>query len=98
MGAEVEVLVSVGEGRKDAATHRKSGRARDGRLVHFLDAEDLSRPGDLVTAQVTYAAPHHLVADNGVLAVDRTVAGDVYAAGQQSAPGVMLGLPSVRAT
>ena len=98
VGAEVEVLVSVGEGRKDAATHRKSGRARDGRLVHFLDAEDLSRPGDLVTAQVTYAAPHHLVADNGVLAVDRTVAGDVYAAGQQSAPGVMLGLPSVRAT
>ena len=31
----VEVLVAEGEGRKDAATHRLSGRARDNRLVHF---------------------------------------------------------------
>jgi tRNA-2-methylthio-N6-dimethylallyladenosine synthase len=34
-GRDVEVLVSEGEGRKDAATHRLSGRARDNRLVHF---------------------------------------------------------------
>ena len=34
-GAIVEVLVAEGEGRKDAATHRMSGRARDNRLVHF---------------------------------------------------------------
>jgi len=34
-GATVEVLVAEGEGRKDAATHRLSGRARDNRLVHF---------------------------------------------------------------
>src|SRR5581483_11059797 len=34
-GATVEVLVAEGEGRKDAATHRMSGRARDNRLVHF---------------------------------------------------------------
>ncbi|MCB0921074.1 MAG: tRNA (N6-isopentenyl adenosine(37)-C2)-methylthiotransferase MiaB, partial [Actinobacteria bacterium] len=54
VGRDVEILVSVGEGRKDAATHRKSGRARDGRLVHFLDTDDLARPGDLVTSQVTY--------------------------------------------
>ena len=35
VGREVEVLVAEGEGRKDAATHRLSGRARDNRLVHF---------------------------------------------------------------
>ena len=34
-GSTVEVLVAEGEGRKDAATHRMSGRARDNRLVHF---------------------------------------------------------------
>ena len=31
IGTEVELLVATGEGRKNAATHRKSGRARDGR-------------------------------------------------------------------
>src|SRR5690349_9697386 len=35
IGTRPEVLVAVGEGRKDAATGRMSGRARDGRLVHF---------------------------------------------------------------
>ncbi len=99
VGREVEILVSVGEGRKDAATHRKSGRARDGRLVHFLDADGLARPGDLVTSRVTYAAPHHLVADAGVLTVERTRAGDLHeAAAATPSVGVMLGLPSVRAT
>ena len=63
VGREVEVLVSSGDGRKDAATGRVSGRARDGRLVHV--AGDAA-PGDIVTAKVTYAAPHHLVADGGI--------------------------------
>jgi tRNA-2-methylthio-N6-dimethylallyladenosine synthase len=35
VGRTVEVLAAVGEGRKDHATGRMSGRARDGRLVHF---------------------------------------------------------------
>jgi tRNA-2-methylthio-N6-dimethylallyladenosine synthase len=35
VGSTVEVLASVGEGRKDERTGRMSGRARDGRLVHF---------------------------------------------------------------
>ena len=35
VGSVVEVLVAAGEGRKDAATGRMSGRARDGRLVHL---------------------------------------------------------------
>src|SRR4051812_26012281 len=60
-GATVEVLVAEGEGRKDEATARLSGRARDNRLVHVAACD--ARPGDIVTAVVTYAAPHHLVAD-----------------------------------
>ncbi len=35
VGSRVELLVSEGEGRKDAATLRLTGRARDNRLVHF---------------------------------------------------------------
>jgi tRNA-2-methylthio-N6-dimethylallyladenosine synthase len=64
VGREVEVLVSTGEGRKDGATGRVSGRARDGRLVHVSGQ---AGPGDIVTATVTYAAPHHLVADGGII-------------------------------
>src|SRR5436190_2286510 len=63
VGREVEVLVNAAGGRKDGATGRVSGRARDGRLVHVAGA---AAPGDLITATVTYAAPHHLVADGGI--------------------------------
>ena len=38
VGRRVELLVAAGEGSKDAATGRLSGRARDGRLVHFTAA------------------------------------------------------------
>jgi tRNA-2-methylthio-N6-dimethylallyladenosine synthase len=38
LGSRVELLVAEGEGRKDAATHRLTGRARDNRLVHFAAA------------------------------------------------------------
>jgi tRNA-2-methylthio-N6-dimethylallyladenosine synthase len=65
VGREVEVLVSAGDGRKDGDTGRISGRARDGRLVHVAGR---AAPGDVVTAEVTYAAPHHLVADGGITA------------------------------
>jgi len=63
VGSEVEVLVTDAAGRKDGATGRVSGRARDGRLVHVAGR---ASPGDVITAEVTYAAPHHLVADGGV--------------------------------
>ena len=63
VGREVEVLVSAGEGRKDGATGRVSGRARDGRLVHVATGGADTEPGDTITSTVTYAAPHHLVAD-----------------------------------
>ena len=88
--AEVEVLVAQGEGKKDQHTHRLSGRARDNRLVHLANCD--ARPGDVVTARVTYAAPHHLVADD-ILDVRLTRAGDASAS---PAPGVALGMPSIR--
>ncbi|MCU1688670.1 MAG: modification enzyme MiaB family [Jatrophihabitantaceae bacterium] len=66
IGTPVEVLVSSSEGRKDAATGRVSGRARDGRLVHVATGGRSIASGDTVTAMVTQAAPHHLVADGGI--------------------------------
>jgi tRNA-2-methylthio-N6-dimethylallyladenosine synthase len=111
-GHQVQVLVAEGEGRKDAATARVSGRAADNRLVHValpegLPDADRPRPGDLVTAGVTYGAPHHLVADSalggGPFAVRRTRAGDAWerrqAAARETAPvpvGVSLGMPALR--
>jgi tRNA-2-methylthio-N6-dimethylallyladenosine synthase len=79
-GREVEVLVAEGEGRKDGATHRLSGRARDNRLVHFAPGDTTPRPGDLVTTTVTRAAPHYLVADGHPRAVRRTRGGDAWQA------------------
>jgi tRNA-2-methylthio-N6-dimethylallyladenosine synthase len=67
VGSDVEVLVSVGEGRKDGVTGRVSGRARDGRLVHVTVGDAEVRPGDVVRATVTYGAPHHLMADGGII-------------------------------
>jgi tRNA-2-methylthio-N6-dimethylallyladenosine synthase len=87
VGRTVEVLLAEGEGRKDGETRRLSGRAADNRLVHLalpagLAAADAPRPGDLVTVDVTHAAPHHLVADSAVqggsFAVRRTRAGDAW--------------------
>ncbi|MBU6348475.1 MAG: tRNA (N6-isopentenyl adenosine(37)-C2)-methylthiotransferase MiaB [Actinomycetales bacterium] len=91
VGQTVEVLVATGEGRKDEATGRVSGRARDYRLVHVTktDATGIAqniRPGDVVTAKVTYAAPHHLIADE-LLSIRRTTAGDMYEAGQRPTTG-----------
>jgi tRNA-2-methylthio-N6-dimethylallyladenosine synthase len=99
VGREVELLVSEGDGRKDAATHRMSGRAPDNRLVHFSgESSDGSspRPGDFVSVEVTYAAPHHLVSDAPIRAVRRTRAGDAWAARDNDARQVVsLGLPTV---
>jgi tRNA-2-methylthio-N6-dimethylallyladenosine synthase len=95
VGGTVEVLVSTGEGRKDADTARMSGRGRDGRLVHFTPGSADVRPGDVVHATVTYAAPHHLVADGPLVSHRRTRAGDNFAAGvRPKTSGVGLGLPS----
>ena len=122
VGRRLDVLVAEGEGRKDATTARRSGRAPDNRLVHFVTdsvtdpvvdpgvdpiVDPGVRPGDVVTVEVTYAAPHYLVADGPALAVRRTRAGDAWAARQKSLadpsttvpaatrPLTLLGLPGV---
>ena len=112
VGRHVELLVAEGEGRKDAATHRLSGRGPDNRLVHFVpDLGDVVstgstteggstteiRPGDVVTVEITRAAPHHLIADRPVLALRRSRSGDAWAArtAPPSAPAVGLGMPTV---
>jgi tRNA-2-methylthio-N6-dimethylallyladenosine synthase len=83
IGREVELLVANNEGRKDADTHRLSGRAHDSRLVHFdvPAGSEIPRPGDVVTVTVTQAAPFHLIADSAdgtPLRIRRTRAGDAW--------------------
>jgi tRNA-2-methylthio-N6-dimethylallyladenosine synthase len=102
VGSTVELMVAEGEGRKDEQTHRLSGRGRDNRLVHFTAADADGqpvgvRPGDMVEVDVTYAAPHHLVADGAVRSVRRTRAGDAWEArtSEPKRQGVSLGLPTV---
>ena len=83
VGQVVEVLFAAGEGRKDAATARMSGRARDNRLVHVRVPDEKAarpRPGDIAEVEVTYAAPHHLNADAGLRTLRRTRGGDAWAA------------------
>jgi tRNA-2-methylthio-N6-dimethylallyladenosine synthase len=97
IGTTVELLVAAGEGSKDAATGRLSGRARDGRLVHFTGADGV-RPGDVVETVVTDAKPHFLVADGALLTHRRTRAGDASEAGTRpTTPGILLGMPRVGA-
>ncbi|HEX6519894.1 MAG TPA: tRNA (N6-isopentenyl adenosine(37)-C2)-methylthiotransferase MiaB [Streptosporangiaceae bacterium] len=99
-GATVEVLVAEGEGRKDAATHRMSGRARDNRLVHFAPHDADPHLGDIVTVAVTRGAPHYLLADGAPLSVRRTRAAAAgpgqfgTAQAEPAAPApVLLGMP-----
>jgi tRNA-2-methylthio-N6-dimethylallyladenosine synthase len=88
--------VSEGEGRKDAATHRLSGRGPDNRLVHFAIGDEQVRPGDMVTVEITYAAPHHLVADGPLIDVRRTRSGDAWETRRAQPAGVSLGMPTLR--
>ncbi|MET0782701.1 MAG: tRNA (N6-isopentenyl adenosine(37)-C2)-methylthiotransferase MiaB [Leifsonia flava] len=99
IGREVHVLVANGEGRKDAATHRLSGRAEDSRLVHFEVPADgvVPRPGDIVSVVVTQAAPFHLIADavpGEPLRIRRTRAGDAWDLAQAESCGVPAGAPA----
>ncbi len=103
VGRTVEVLIGSGEGRKDEATRRVTGRAADNRLVHVALPEGSTvRPGDMVTAEVTHGAPFHLLADSalepgGLFNVRPTRAGDVWEAKNEEQPtGVKLGMPTLR--
>ncbi|MDP9182990.1 MAG: tRNA (N6-isopentenyl adenosine(37)-C2)-methylthiotransferase MiaB [Actinomycetota bacterium] len=94
VGTCVEVLLSQGEGRKDGS-ERMTGRARDNRLLH-LTRDKACRPGDVVRAEVTSAAPHYLLADGPLLNHRRTGAGDAWEAGRAPrTPGVSLGMPGL---
>ncbi len=93
IGQTVEVLVGNNEGRKDAATHRLSGRARDGRLVHFSVPQGVlePRPGDLVTVTVEESGPFHLIADPkspNDIEIRQTIAGDAWDRAQAASCGV----------
>ncbi len=110
IGKDVNVLVAAGEGRKDAASLRMTGRTEDFRLAHFdvPVGSDIPRPGDIVTVTVTAAAPYHLLADSvdgSPLRIRRTRSGDAWdraeaescAVGDEPASGnISLGLPGVR--
>lgn len=109
VGRSVEVLIGAGAGRKDGATHRLTGRARDNRLVHvgLPDGAVRPRPGDLVTVVVTDAAPAFLIADvpqGGDHRLERTRAGDAWDAREAASCAVpeagpraiQLGLPGLR--
>ncbi|KAB7791180.1 tRNA (N6-isopentenyl adenosine(37)-C2)-methylthiotransferase MiaB [Bifidobacterium leontopitheci] len=64
-GRDVEVMITGTQGKKDAATHRVTGRERTGVLVHIGAPEGQPMPtvGDFVTATVTHAGRHNLIAD-----------------------------------
>ncbi len=107
VGTTVELLVTATGSKK---SERLSGRARDSRLVHFEvpGGSETPRPGDIVTVEVTRAAPFHLIADSfdgAPLRVRRTRAGDAWdraeaqscAAPSAGTPRVSLGVPTLRA-
>ncbi len=101
IGQTVEVLVANNEGRKDAATNRLSGRARDGRLVHFSLPEGVlaPRPGDLATVTIHEAGPFHLISDPATIediTVRRSIAGDAWDRAQAASCGVPVAAPPGR--
>ena len=92
VGRDVQVLIAEGEADRD--TGRLSGRSEDGRLVHVAIPQGLAanhhpRPGDIVSASITRAAPYFLIADSGLEAgefsVRRTRSGDAWQA--RTVPG-----------
>ena len=92
VGQSVNVLVGA-EGKKDATTHRLSGRAEDSRLVHFEvpPHSDIPRPGDVVTVVISDAKPFHLIADSldhSPFAIRRTRAGDAWDRAEAASCGV----------
>jgi tRNA-2-methylthio-N6-dimethylallyladenosine synthase len=101
VGRSVEVLVTASEGRKAAQTSRLSGRAEDSRLVHFdVPAGSIQpRPGDVVSVEITQAAPFHLIADARLgepLSVRRTRAGDAWDRAEAESCGTPVNLGSTK--
>lgn len=101
IGKRVEVLVANGEGRKDQNTNRRTGRARDNRLVHFEVPQGQPEPraGDVVIVEISRAAPYFLVADSlnsSPYELRKTRGGDAFERSQTESCGtgkVNLGIP-----
>ena len=64
-GRDVEVMITGKLGKKDTDTHRVTGREKTGVLVHIgvPEGEPVPEIGDFVTATVTHAGRHNLLAD-----------------------------------
>lgn len=97
IGKTLQVLVTEHEGRRDAERARMSGRTEDFRLAHFsFDAEDIARPGDVVTVKISDAAPHFLSGEGGE--VRRTRGGDAHQlrTEERARDPLLIGMPQVR--
>ena len=97
IGKTMQVLVTEHEGRRDAERARMSGRTEDFRLAHFsFDAENIARPGDVVTVKISDAAPHFLSGEGG--GVRRTRGGDAHQlrTEERARDPLLLGMPQSR--
>ena len=97
IGKSKQVMVTEHEGRRDAERSRMTGRTEDFRLAHFtFDPEDTARPGDVVTVQISEAAPHFLSGEGGE--VRRTRGGDAYQSRteERARDPLLLGMPTTR--
>ncbi|MBI3428893.1 MAG: tRNA (N6-isopentenyl adenosine(37)-C2)-methylthiotransferase MiaB [Actinobacteria bacterium] len=97
IGKTMQVLVTEHEGRRDAERSRMSGRTEDFRLTHFsFNAEDIARPGDVVSVKIGEAAPHFLSGEGGK--VRRTRGGDAHQSRtvERAPDPLLLGMPSTR--
>jgi len=97
IGQTMHVLVTEHEGRRDAERARMSGRTEDFRLAHFsFDAENIARPGDVVTVKISDAAPHFLSGQGGE--VRRTRGGDAHQlrTEERARDPLLLGMPQLR--
>ena len=63
-------MITGKRGKKDTDTHRVTGREKTGVLVHIgvPEGEPVPEIGDFVTATVTHAGRHNLLADPDVAA------------------------------
>jgi tRNA-2-methylthio-N6-dimethylallyladenosine synthase len=104
IGREFELLVTESESDREGI-RRMSGKSEDARLVHFTaphqdSAEEIVRPGDFVTVEITEAKPFYLIASD-VKRIRPSRGGDAFAARKDEAErsGTLLGMPKLsRAT
>ena len=81
VGRRVELMVAEGEGRKDAATHRLSGRAPDNRLVHFTRGPRQPRSAPATWSPSRSPTPRRTTwSPTARSAVRRTRSGDAWEA------------------